>query len=114
MKNLSLMAFMSVGSNIKTLTDILEDFGVEDISSLDPDVLQNKELVKVFVNGNWYGCHRNANELLRSIRQMRRTYTIPKEISIVRDITTKEIRLFTDSGRVQRPCFIVENNKLRV
>jgi len=45
---------------------------------------------------------------------MRRTYTIPKEISIVRDIYTKEIKFFTDSGRVQRPLFIVENSKLKI
>jgi DNA-directed RNA polymerase II subunit RPB2 len=45
---------------------------------------------------------------------MRRTYTIPKEISIIRDIAKKEIKLFTDSGRVQRPCFIVERNKLNI
>lgn len=41
---------------------------------------------------------------------MRRSYTIPKEISIVRDINNKEIRFFTDNGRVQRPLFIVENS----
>jgi hypothetical protein len=35
-KNLSLMAFVSVGSPAKTLSDILEDFGVEELSSLDP------------------------------------------------------------------------------
>jgi DNA-directed RNA polymerase II subunit RPB2 len=45
---------------------------------------------------------------------MRRTYTIPKEISIVRDIYAKEIKFFTDSGRVQRPLFIVDNNELRI
>lgn len=77
-------------------------------------MLQNKDLVKVFVNGNWFGCHRNANELVQSIKDMRRTYTIPKEISIIRDITTKEIKFFTDAGRVQRPCFIVDNNKLKI
>ncbi len=45
---------------------------------------------------------------------MRRTYTIPKEVSMIRDIPNREIRLLTDSGRVQRPLFIVENNKLVV
>lgn len=99
-KNLSLMSFVSVGSSIKTLTDILEDFGVEELGSLDPMMLQNKDLVKVFVNGNWFGCHRKASELVQSIKEMRRSYTIPKEISILRDITTKEIKFFTDSGRV--------------
>jgi DNA-directed RNA polymerase II subunit RPB2 len=35
-KNLSLMALVSVGSQTKILADILEDFGVEDLSTLDP------------------------------------------------------------------------------
>ena len=94
------MAFVSVGSPTKTLADILEDYGVEDLVTLDPTVLQDKDLVKVFVNGNWFGCHRKATELVKSIKEMRRTYTIPKEISIVRDIRTKEIKFFTDQGRV--------------
>lgn len=113
-KNLSLMALVSVGSTSKTLIEILEDFGVEDLASLDPIILQNKELAKVFVNGNWIGCHRNSNELVKSIKDMRRSQTIPKEISIVRDIYTKEIKFFTDAGRVQRPLFIVEDNKLKI
>jgi DNA-directed RNA polymerase II subunit RPB2 len=45
---------------------------------------------------------------------MRRHQLLPKEISIVRDITKKEIKFFTDSGRVQRPLYIVENNKLKL
>jgi hypothetical protein len=63
-------------------------------------MLQNKELVKVFVNGNWFGCHRNATELVANIKALRREYAIAKEISIVRDIYGKEIRFLTDSGRV--------------
>lgn len=35
-KNLSLMAFVSVGSQTKILSDILEDFGVEELGTLDP------------------------------------------------------------------------------
>jgi len=68
--------------------------------------------VKVFVNGNWYGIHREADKLIKDIKDMRRSYTIPKEISIFRDLSTKEIKFFTDSGRVQRPLFIVEGNEL--
>ena len=104
------MAFVSVGSKQSTMTRLLDDFGVETLAELDPDTLQNKEIVKVFVNGNWYGIHRQAHQLLKDLRDIRRSYTIPKEICIVRDITNKEIRLLTDSGRVQRPLFIVENN----
>jgi DNA-directed RNA polymerase II subunit RPB2 len=71
-------------------------------------------MVKVFVNGNWFGCHRNASKLIEDIIQMRRMYNIPKEISIVRDIGKKEIKFFTDAGRVQRPLFIVEKNQLKI
>jgi len=30
--------------------------------------------VKVFVNGNWVGTHNNPDDLLRSIKELRRTY----------------------------------------
>ncbi len=109
-KNLSLMALVSVGSPTKILADQLEDQGVEDLSSLDPKILQHKDMVKVFVNGNWFGCHRNASKLIDDIKNMRRHQLLPKEISIVRDITKKEIKFFTDSGRVQRPLYIVEKS----
>jgi len=72
-KNLSLMALVSVGSPISILTRVLEDQGVEDLSTLDPHILQNKDLVKVFVNGNWIGCHRNASMLIQEIKDMRRS-----------------------------------------
>mmetsp|Transcript_18870 Transcript_18870/g.8796 ORF Transcript_18870/g.8796 Transcript_18870/m.8796 type:complete len:94 (-) Transcript_18870:236-517(-) len=45
---------------------------------------------------------------------MRRNLDIPKEVSIVRDIASKEIKVYTDSGRVQRPLLIVEENRLRI
>lgn len=52
--------------------------------------------------------------LIQEIKDMRRSQSIPKEISMVRDIAKKEIKFFTDAGRVQRPLYIVENNKLRI
>ena len=71
-------------------------------------------MVKVFVHGNGFGCHRDASKLVEDIIEMRRMYTIPTEISIVRDITRKEIKFCTDAGRVQRPLFIVSKNKLKI
>jgi DNA-directed RNA polymerase II subunit RPB2 len=37
-----------------------------------------------------------------------------KELSIVRDIFNKEIRIYTDHGRVQRPVFVVEKGQLNI
>lgn len=36
---------------------------------------------------------------------------MPEEVSIVRDITNKEIRIFTDAGRICRPLYIVDEEK---
>jgi DNA-directed RNA polymerase II subunit RPB2 len=42
----------------------------------------------------------NADDLVKSIKDLRRRQEIPPQISIVRDITNKEIRFFADAGRV--------------
>ena len=34
------------------------------------------------------------------------------QVSMVRDIREKEIRIFTDAGRICRPLLIVENQRL--
>ena len=106
-KNLALMAFVSVGSTLSNMTSILEDFGVDRLSEMTQPSIGGK-YVKVFVNGNWWGTHNNADDLVKSIMDLRRHYQIPKEVSIVRDIPNKEIRFHTDAGRVQRPLFIVD------
>jgi DNA-directed RNA polymerase II subunit RPB2 len=43
--------------------------------------------------------------------ELTRQLTISAEVSIVRDIRDKELRIYTDAGRVCRPLFIVEDNK---
>lgn len=45
---------------------------------------------------------------------MRRTNRLPKEYSIVRDIDKKEIKIYTDGGRVQRAMFIVDQNEIKL
>ena len=52
--------------------------------------------------------------MVQNIKAMRRNGDIPKDVSIVRDIVNKEIKIYTDAGRVQRPVFIVENNKMKI
>lgn len=42
--------------------------------------------------------------------------SIPLEVSIVRDIVNKEIKIYSDQGRCNRPLFIVdqETNQLKI
>lgn len=66
------------------------------------------------MNGQWIGNYNYPSELLQEIRDMRRTNRLPKEYSIVRDIDKKEIKIYTDGGRVQRAMFIVDHNEIKM
>jgi DNA-directed RNA polymerase II subunit RPB2 len=112
-KNLSLMAYISVGKLSKQVEEFMMDkLGVERLEDCDPASIPDK--AKIFINGNWIGLHRNANYIVETLKKLRRNKNIPEEVSIIRDITNKEIKIYTDSGRIQRPLFIVENNQLRI
>lgn len=106
------MAFVSVGSTAERLREILENYGTESLVSISPSDIH--EATKVFVNGCWIGIHNDSEDLISNIKAMRRNLFIPKEISIVRDIQNREIKFYTDQGRVQRPLFIVDKNNLKL
>jgi len=85
------------------------------VQPLDKDRnYQNTDSDKVFLNGQWIGNHSIPSELLNDIRTARRQNSLPKEYSIVRDIEKKEIKIYTDAGRVQRAMFIVEDNQMMI
>jgi len=71
-------------------------------------------MTKVFVNGNWIGLTSDAHRLHQDFLALRRDSGIKREISIVRDFAKKEIKFCTDTGRVQRPLYIVDDNELRI
>ncbi|KAK1215952.1 DNA-dependent RNA polymerase II [Marasmius sp. AFHP31] len=60
------------------------------------------------------GVHRDPTNLVKTIKKLRRKddHDISPEVSVVRDIWERELRLYTDAGRVCRPLFIVENQQL--
>ena len=44
---------------------------------------------KVFVNGAWVGIHHDPDELVSTLRDLRRAVEISAEVSVVRDIQNK-------------------------
>lgn len=109
-KNLSLMSLISVGTPSAPVIEFLEEWGMETLE----ENAHSTNLTKVFVNGVWIGVHRDPLHLMETIRNLRRTNDIEDEVSLSRDIREKEVRIYTDAGRVLRPLFIVENHKLRL
>jgi DNA-directed RNA polymerase II subunit RPB2 len=65
------------------------------------------------VNGCWVGIHRDPDELINTLRKLRRKMDIiVSEVSIVHDISNREIKIYTDAGRISRPLLIVKKQKL--
>ncbi|OMJ07383.1 DNA-directed RNA polymerase II subunit RPB2 [Smittium culicis] len=109
-KNLALMAHITVGSDSSPLLLFLEEWAMENLEELSASSIP--DATKIFVNGVWVGIHRDASRLVSTLLQLRRKLDLSYEVSIVRDAREKELRLLTDAGRVCRPLFVVDNLRL--
>ncbi|GAU92991.1 hypothetical protein RvY_04994 [Ramazzottius varieornatus] len=110
-KNLALMSYISVGSQPAPILEFLEEWSMENLEEISPSSIQGA--TKIFVNGSWVGIHRDPEQLMVTLRKLRRQMDIiVSEVSMVRDIRDREIRISTDAGRICRPLLIVENQKL--
>ena len=109
-KNLSLMTFVSVGTPSKTIKEALDNIpDFQKLSEVQPYNIRGKS--KIFINGSWIGITDKPEKIMKRIINQRRRAIISKEISIVNNFKNKEIKIYTDSGRTQRPLFIVENHE---
>lgn len=105
-KNLALMAYISVGSLAHPVILFLEEWSTHNLMEIAPS--QVALATKVFVNGAWVGIHHKAESLVETLRDLRRRNDINFEVSIVLDHKNKELRIYTDAGRICRPLFLVE------
>ena len=111
-KNLSLMTFVSVGTPSRTIKEILDNYAeFQKLSEVLPSDIRGKS--KIFINGTWIGITEQPEIIMKGLINQRRRAIISKEISIVNNFMNKEIRIYTDSGRTQRPLFIVEKYEQR-
>ncbi|KAF6030422.1 POLR2B [Bugula neritina] len=110
-KNLALMAYISVGSHPSPILEFLEEWSMENLDEIAPSAIM--DATKIFVNGCWVGIHRDPDQLMSTLKRLRRQMDmIVSEVSMVRDIRDREIRINTDAGRICRPLLIVEDQKL--
>ena len=109
-KGLSLISHITFGTPTKYVIQFLIEKGIEVIDDLTP--VEAQRICKVFVNGNWVGCHRNPVELHRIFILYRRNGLINTFISFSWERSTNEIHIFTDGGRFVRPLYVIENNNL--
>jgi DNA-directed RNA polymerase II subunit RPB2 len=84
---------------------LIEEIEIEDITN---------EHIKVFMNGNIRGFHKNPYHVVEFLIKQRRKGAIADTVSIRYNINAKEINIYTDCGRPYRPLFIVKNGKLNM
>mmetsp|Transcript_29447 Transcript_29447/g.59712 ORF Transcript_29447/g.59712 Transcript_29447/m.59712 type:complete len:682 (-) Transcript_29447:1752-3797(-) len=113
-KNLALMAYITTGTAQVPILEFLDEWSTENLTDILPSVIAEPSTCKIFVNGNWVGIHRDPKKLVDTFRDLRRVVDIDAEVSIVRDISESEVRIYTDAGRICRPLFIVENQQLKI
>lgn len=107
-KNLALMASVSVGIPSSPIQEFLEEWSMEILEEVSPQNIADPGATKIIVNGSWVGIHRDPYRLESTLRSLRRQVDIDPEVSVVRDIKDKELRVNTDAGRVCRPLLIVD------
>ncbi|KAI0989118.1 hypothetical protein GJ496_000338 [Pomphorhynchus laevis] len=112
-KNLALMAYISVGSRPGPILEFLEEWSMDNLEEITPSQIQGA--TRIFVNGCWVGIHREPDQLISTLKRLRRQMdVIPPEVCMVREIKEREIRIYSDAGRICRPLLIVENQQLKL
>lgn len=109
-KNLSLMSVISVGSPDGPILEYMKTMGLSGLEGYTAD----PEATRVFLNGVWVGISTNPSNLLTQMVTQRREGALRDEVSIVREIREREIRVYTDAGRVMRPLFVVDSESQKV
>jgi DNA-directed RNA polymerase II subunit RPB2 len=109
-KNLSLMSVISVGSPDGPILEYMKTMGLSGLEGYTAD----PEATRVFLNGIWVGISTNPSNLLTQMVTQRREGALRDEVSIVREIREREIRVYTDAGRVMRPLFVVDSESQKV
>ncbi len=111
-KNIAMMAYISVGTNEDAVEQALMQADVEAIEARQGR--RGAKWADVFLNGRLVGVHAAPKLLVRAIRQRRRAGEIDQEVNIAYYEDTNEVQVNCDAGRVRRPLIIVENGQSRL
>ena len=110
-KHMSISTYITSGSSGYPLIKWLRlNTPMRNILECSPEQLGSSS--KIFVNGNWVGVIDTPIELVNLLKLYRRNGIIPVYTSISFNYHKNEVSIYTDSGRLSRPIYYIENNKL--
>ena len=116
-KHLSISAYITSGSSsIPIIKWLRANTPMKINLECTPEYLANSS--KIFVNGNWIGIidtpistSKKEVGLVEMLKLFRRNGIIPAFTSISFDYEHNEVYIFTDSGRLTRPIYYIDDGK---
>jgi DNA-directed RNA polymerase II subunit RPB2 len=111
-KYLSLIGSVTVMKNgqLKIISESLTD--LIKIGSVQPHTIG--VYTKIFLNGEWLGLSKEPKILYNKLINNKLNGTYDPTTGIAYDITSKEIRIYCDSGRLYHPTIIVKDNIIQL
>jgi DNA-directed RNA polymerase II subunit RPB2 len=110
-KHMSISTYITSGSSGHPIIKWLRlNTPMRNILECSPEQLGSSS--KIFVNGNWIGVIDTPIELVNLLKLYRRNGIIPVYTSFSFNYQKNEVSIYTDSGRLSRPIYYIENNKL--
>jgi len=110
-KHLSISTYITSGASSQPLIKwIRANTSLRLILECQSSQLANS--TKVFVNGSWIGVIDTPVELVNLLKLHRRNGILPVYTSISFDIEHNEVNIYTDAGRLSRPIYYIEKQKL--
>ena len=110
-KHLSISTYVTSGSSAHPIIKwIRANTPLKLVLECSTEQISNSS--KVFVNGSWIGVIDTPFELVNLLKLYRRNGVIPVYTSISFDIEHNEVYIYTDSGRLTRPIYYFDDNKL--
>lgn len=106
-KNLALMTHITTECDEQPVIRLAFNAGVEDIRLVGGEVINDKNVFMVFINGNILGVILGYTRLIQVFRMMRRKGLIGPFVSIHTSFLRRCVYIHTDGGRLCRPYIIV-------
>jgi len=113
-KNLALSAIISISVDSSDVRQKLDDLGVEDFLDVSNSV--KKSGARVFLDGKFIGYFPDGEELISSLRELRRNNKISSHVGISlhtpeEEGATKRLYINCNAGRVLRPVILIKDGK---
>ena len=111
-KNLALTAYITNHSSPAPIFESLNNLGITKLEEVD--LIELSDCTKIFVNGEWIGIHHDPHQVVSRLREERRNGMLHVHTAVIWNVAYHEINICTDGGRLVRPLYIVNHNKLAI